>query len=143
MDHGVDVVSRYRRFWFGNLAETDARSLLGGNALGGPMSNPEKWMSWGIDSSVLAVAPRLSLTGKAFADDWARGKRNRLNKDLAGGIATVLFNLPWSAKLLIKYGKAMHRDPKVWVAGTLAGALIPMVFNFYFMKKSGAWTYDN
>jgi len=136
-------VSGYRRFWFGNLTETDAPSLLGGNALGGPLAQPEKWMSWGIDSSMVAVAPRLSLTGKAFANDWERRKRNNLNKNLAGGIATVLFNLPWSAKWLIKYGKAMHRDPKIWVAGTLASNLIPMAFNFYFMKKSGAWTYDN
>jgi len=135
-------LSAYRRFWFGNASETDSVSLLGGNTLGGKLAQPEKWFAWAIDYSVASAAPPLDLTGREFSEDWALRKVNNLNKNLAGGIATTIMNIPWVAGKIIQVGQAIHRNPRLWVAATIITAGIPIIVNYKFMKMSGAWTYD-
>lgn len=126
-------------FFHGNKAESDSVSLLGGNSLGGPISQVEKWTSWGIDASAVESAPGLSLTGQSFALDWERRKINNINKSFASAIAGLIVHNPWGRKAQLWLGKTLHRDRRVWLLWTMGTALVPIAFNAYFMKKSGAW----
>jgi len=126
-------------FFHGNKSESDSVSLLGGNSLGGPISQPEKWASWAIDGLSAEYAPGLSLTGQSFALDWERRKINNINKSFATAIAGVLVHNPLGRIVQLKLGKTLHSNRKFWLMWTMATALVPIAFNAYFMRKTGAW----
>ena len=139
MDYGVDVVKWLQSIFFREDDEAEAVSLHGGNTLGGPVGQPIKWMEWSFDVLLSEAAPPLDMTGAKFATDWKRRKENKFNTLFTDAIVSVIAFNPLTRALSLWYGEQMHSSRRFWWGATVISALVPIGFNYYFARKTGAW----
>lgn len=152
MDHGADVVIGAIINWVNDKlyyafhredTTADAVSLTGGNTLGGVVAQPRKWMEWGLDSYVqIANAPEYDITGAEYSAEWGKRKVNSFNSSLVAGLVSAILHNPVTARFLVGYGQKVHQNKGWWVTHTVATAGIPILINYLYMQRTGAWTYS-
>ena len=138
---GLFELFNAQSWFYGDKVTNDSNSLLGSNTLGGQLGQLTSLASWYIDTEMTKVSPRLDRTGYEFAQEWARRKGNNINKEFAKAIASALVQNPITRKWLLDFGKELHKSFPLWVGYNAVTHLATLYVNYWFMKKSGAWTY--
>lgn len=138
---GLFELINAQSWFYGDKLENDSNSLMGSNTLGGQLGQISSLASWYLDSEMTKVSPKLDRTGYAFAQEWARRKGNNINKEFAKALAAVLVQNPLTKKYLLKFGKELHRSKSLWIKYNVAIHLATLYVNYWFMDKSGAWSY--
>jgi len=147
MDYGVDAMTglfealNAQSWFYGNRRDTDSNSLLGGNTLGGQISQLSSLASWYLDSELTKVAPPFNRTGEAFAIEWERRKGNSINKEFAKSLSAVAVQNPLTRKYLLRFGRALHESFPLWLTYNAVTHFATLSANFWFMNRSGAWKY--
>ena len=147
MDYGVDAMTglfealNAQSWFYDERGNTDANSLLGSNTLGGQISRLSSLASWYLDSEITKVAPPLNRKGAAFAKEWERRKGNDINKEFAKSLSAVVVQNPLTRKYLLRLGSALHYSLPLWITYNAITTFATLSTNYWFMKRSGAWTY--
>lgn len=145
----------------------DPVKFTGGYALGGLTDVPVKWLSWlvdglfwessnreigspnntwaidqGADKIVVDWGSKDSDYGLKYAERWQDRKLVNVTQQLPT-VFWSIGNFLWFRFVTIKLGRRLHAEPNFWLGWTILTASVPKLFNYYWMRSTGAWTYTN